>query len=242
MVTRVRRAILRSITVGLLAVIGAGFPAAWLAFADQPAPSQPSAAPLDSRDREFLTVIRFVNLWEIPMGQLAAERGNSQKTKEVGATLAEDHIQLNSTVETLAGQFGVPLPDQPTSQQQGWMAEISSKSGDEFDRTFANRLRAAHGSVFGLVAEVRAGTRNDVIRGFAQQANNVVMKHMTLLEGTGHVMPTGMFSEASSRTPNNPENSLSRSDLVLAAVLGTIVLVATLGFVRTISSHGPRAR
>lgn len=237
-----RRAIIRSITVGLLAVIVGAFPAAWLAFADQPPSTESSAEPLPARDREFLVVIRFANLWEIPMGRLATERGTTQTTKDVGATLAEDHTKLNVDVKKLADQYGVTLPDQPTSQQQAWMDEISSTSGEAFDRTFADRLRAAHGTVFGLVAEVRAGTGNDAIRTFAQQAIDVVMKHMTLLEGTGHLKSSGHFAQASARTMENAENSLSRSDIVLAAVLGIVVLVGTLGFVRMVSSHGTTAR
>jgi hypothetical protein len=89
---------------------------------------------------------------------------------------------------------------------------------------------------------VRAGTRSEVIRAFAQQANDVVMKHMTLLESTGLVAPMGMFSEASARTTANAENSLGRSDFVLAAVLGVAVLVATLLAVRALSSGGSAAR
>jgi predicted outer membrane protein len=201
-----------------------------------------AAASLEAIEREFITVIRFANLWEIPMGKLAAQRGSSPKVKEVGATLADDHTKLDVVVIKLAEQFDVPLPSEPTSQQKSWMAEISSKSGSEFDRVFADRLRGAHGTVFGLVAEVRAGTRSEVIRAFAQQANDVVMKHMTLLESTGLVAPMGMFSEASARTTNNAENSLHRSDFVLAAVLGLVVLGATLLAVRALSSGGSAAR
>jgi predicted outer membrane protein len=229
-----------SVAVGLLVVIAAAWPTAGTALADEQAAR--SAGSLEAVERELITVIRFANLWEIPMGTLAAQRGSSPKVREVGATLADDHTKLDVVVIKLAKQFDVPLPDEPTSQQKSWMAEISSKSGPEFDRTFADRLRGAHGTVFGLVAEVRAGTRSEVIRAFAQQANDVVMKHMTLLESTGLVAPMGMFSEASARTTTNAENSLHRSDFVLAAVLGLVVLGATLLAVRALSSGGSAAR
>jgi hypothetical protein len=38
-----------------------------------------------------------------------------------------------------------------------------------------------------VVAAVRAGTRNDMVRSFAETAVTVVMKHMALLESTGLV-------------------------------------------------------
>jgi putative membrane protein len=230
-----RRAVIRSVAAGLLAILLSAFPAAWLAFAQ---PAQTNSKELDQRDREFLFTIRFANLWEIPMGDLAEERGNSEKVREVGRTLSTDHTQLNVQIEEIAEQFGVDLPDEPSSKTQQWMDEISAASGDDFDRVFANRLRAAHGTVFGLVAEVRAGTRNDTIRNFAQAANDIVMRHMTILEGTGHVMSTGLFGEASARSLDNPENQLGGTDLALAGILGVFAVGATLGLVRTFSAHG----
>jgi predicted outer membrane protein len=105
----------------------------------------------------------------------------------VGHHLWEDHTALDMQLRLVAAKLAVELPDQPTAEQQGWLTELSSRRGPEFDQVFADRLRAAHGKVFAVVAAVRAGTRNSTIREFAQTANAVVMKHMTLLESTGLV-------------------------------------------------------
>jgi predicted outer membrane protein len=235
------RRIVRSTIAGLLAIIGAAFPATGVVLASQQS-AQATDGPLLPIEREFLTVIRFANLWEIPMGQLAAKRGTTQEVKDAGTTMAADHTQLDVEVKKLAAQFGVQLPERATSSQQNWMAEISSKSGPEFDRAFANRLRGAHGTVFGLVSEVRAGTNNEIIRTFAQQANDVVMKHMTLLEATGLVAPVGTFAEASARTVHYPENTLGGNDIFLAVLLGIVAVAVTLFLVRTLSSRGPVER
>ena len=57
----------------------------------------------------------------------------------------------------------------------------------EFDRIFANLLRASHGKIFATIAEVRAGTQNDLIRRHARQANQTVLDHLEVLEDTGFV-------------------------------------------------------
>lgn len=234
-----RRGIVRSIIAGVLAVVGAAFPATGFVLASQ---QDSSASSLQPIEREFLMVIRFANLWEIPMGRLAATRGTTQTVKDVGATLADDHTKLDVAIKDLAAKFGVRLPDEPTSSQRAWMSEISSKTGKEFDQTFANRLRGAHGTVFGLVSEVRAGTRNETIRAFAQQANDVVMKHMTLLESTGLVEPMEMFAEASARTTDYPENTLDRRQIILAILLVLAAALTTVLVVRTLSAPGPAER
>jgi putative membrane protein len=229
---------------GLLVLVAAAFPATGFVLAGQQVAqaARSSGGSLKPVEQEFITVIRFANLWEIPMGQLATKRGTTQTVRDVGATIAADHTKLDVDLKKLAAQFGVELPDQPTSSQRSWIAEISSKDGPEFDQAFANRLRGAHGTVFGLVSEVRAGTSNETIRAFAEQANVIVMKHMSLLESTGLVAPTAMFAEASARTAAYPENTLGRREIILAIVLGFGALVVTLLVVRSLSSRGSAAR
>ncbi len=237
-----RRGIVRWSVAVFLVLLGAACPVAGVAVASasQSQPGRQAAQTVSALDREFLTVINFANLWEIPMGELATERGNSQAVRDTGAVLAADHTKLDGAVRRLADRFGVRLPDTPSSSTQAWMDEISAKTGDDFDIAFATRLRAAHGTVFGLIAEVRSGTRNPVIRDFATQANDIVMKHMTLLEGTGHVSADhGMFAEAAARRISYPENTLSRGDLLLAGVVAVLMAAATVGIVRTFSAPGP---
>ena len=239
--TRMAGPAVRAIACGLMVVVLFTLSANVLVAA---APSQVASGPesLSSTDRDLLITVREANLWEIPMSQEAAKRGQSPRVRQVGAILAQDHIRLNVIIEQLASQFEVTLPDEPTSPQQQWMAEISSKSGVDFDKTYVNRLRAAHGTIFGLIAEVRAGTTNDAMRAFAQQANDIVMKHMTLLESTGYVLPSSTYQSASARTPDNAENQLSETDYVLAVAFGLLVLAATLVLVRLLSSRGKTGR
>ncbi|GAA2329481.1 DUF4142 domain-containing protein [Dactylosporangium salmoneum] len=146
-----------------------------------------AGGPIGPADREFLAKVRQAGLWEGPAGQMAQTRADDQRVKEVGAQLATDHRGLDQQVRQAAARLGVPLPDKPSDEQQGWLDELNGKFGADFDSTFANRLRAAHGKVFALVSSIRSGTRNDVVRTFAQTAVNVVMKHMTLLESIGNV-------------------------------------------------------
>lgn len=143
--------------------------------------------PLGPADREVLIKVRQAGLWEIPVGQQALDRAQSERVKEVGATLADDHLLMDEQVREIALLLDVPLPNSPTREQQRWMNELSGMSGEEFDRTFANRLRFAHGGVFEVLAEARAGTRNELVRSFSQHGMIMVMRHMTLLESTGYV-------------------------------------------------------
>lgn len=149
-----------------------------------PAAAGAQAPPVTEADRQLLIKVRQAGLWEIPAGQQAQQQAASQVVKDVGATIAEQHIALDEEVRVVAQQLGVPLPNQPSKDQQGWLTEMSGKWGPEFDAAYANLLRDAHGKVFSVIAQVRAGTRNEVIRDFANKANEAVKTHMNLLEST----------------------------------------------------------
>ena len=151
-----------------------------------PAASGDPAAVTET-DRQLLIKVRQAGLWEIPAGQSAEQQAASQAVKEVGAQIASQYGQLDQEARDLAKRLGVVLPDQPTEDEQGWLNELSTKWGPEFDQAFANQLRAAHGRTFAMVAQVRAGTRNDQVRAFADKADGVIKTQLTLLEGTGAV-------------------------------------------------------
>ncbi len=143
--------------------------------------------PLSPADRDFLVKVRWAGLWEIPAGRWAQERSQNEKVKIAGQHLEADHAKLDEAVRAEAAALGVLMPNEPNPDQQRWLGEMSNATGAEFDQIFADRLRAAHGKVFATVAAIRAGTRNDRIRAFATVANEVVMKHMRVLEETGLV-------------------------------------------------------
>lgn len=142
---------------------------------------------LGPADRSLVEKVALAGLWEGPVAKQGSERGNSQIVRQTGAELHKDHAFLDQETVKIAGQLGIRLPDRPSEEQAGWMAEIDGKQGAEYDQVWTQRLRAAHGQIFQLIAQVRSGTRNDLMLGYAQTANKFVQKHMELLEKTGGV-------------------------------------------------------
>ncbi|PZG20322.1 DUF4142 domain-containing protein [Nonomuraea aridisoli] len=149
--------------------------------------TQTPSGPLTAADRDLLIKVRQAGLWEMPVGEYAKTRAESQRVKEVGALIMKEHMELDLLTRQVAKKLGVALPDEPNPDQQRWMAQLAAQSGPAFDRDFANLLRAAHGKVFTTVAAVRSGTRNAEIRKFSAEGINYVMRHMAYLESTGLV-------------------------------------------------------
>ncbi|WLW51539.1 DUF4142 domain-containing protein [Streptomyces sp. YU58] len=143
--------------------------------------------PLSALDREFVTKVRLAGLWELPAGQHAQQKGTTPAVRTAGQHLIEGHLFLDERVRDVAAKLGLELPNEPNDQQRQWLDVLNGAQGVDYDRQFANILRLAHGKVFSVVAEVRASTRNSLVRALADDANTTVLDHIKVLEATGYV-------------------------------------------------------
>ncbi|MFJ7150769.1 DUF4142 domain-containing protein [Streptomyces sp. NPDC100445] len=205
------------IVAGLAATVVALLVPLW-SYAGRPDPASAnvlSAAtvttpygPLSARDRDFVTKVRLAGLWELTAGELAERKGTTAAVRTAGRHLVDGHTSLDAHVRTVATQLGLPLPNEPNAQQRQWLATLDAADGQDFDRRFAGLLRLAHGRVFSLVAEVRAGTQNSLVRDLADDANTTVLDHIRILEATGYVDFAALARELAapaSPVPTPPE-------------------------------------
>ncbi|MFG3557528.1 DUF4142 domain-containing protein [Micromonospora sp. NPDC047557] len=142
---------------------------------------------LNAADMTLLNGVRLAGLWEMPAGQMAAEKGQSAKVREIGAGIAGEHQRLDELVVEAANKLGATIPSEPTAQQKGWLQEMKDASGARFDQIFVTRLRVAHGSILPVISAVRASTRDATVRKLCEEATGFVTHHMQMLESTGLV-------------------------------------------------------
>lgn len=223
----------------LLATLAAGSPAhaQYGGGGDGEAVVDTESGPLGPGDVDLLVRVRYAGLWEMPAGQLAAERGADARVREIGGFIAEEHAELDERVRQVAAELAVPLPDQPMAQHQAFLDRMAGLSGQDFDLEFVQLLREAHGEVYPLIAYARAGTQNDLVREFAATAEEFIGRHMDYLESTGmvdwfHIPPPpgpgGTQSRFLGTQPGGIHPALIWLVLGAAAVAGAITVVRTV--------------
>lgn len=143
--------------------------------------------PLTEADRDFVVKVRAAGLWEHPLGLLAMERGTTPEMKEAGEHLVVGHGRLDESCRKISLELGITLPNQASPQQEGFVETVKTSSGKEFDSIAVNIMRVTHGQIFPAIAKIRANTRNTLVRQLADQANDTVLDHITVLEATGLV-------------------------------------------------------
>jgi predicted outer membrane protein len=206
---------------------------------------------LSAADRDLVVKVRLAGLWEIPAGEMAEQKSNDPRIQQIGRSIAAQHVVLDALDRAAAKKLKISVPNQPNSDQQGWLSEMRDAEGKDFDEIYIARLRAAHGKIFPAIAAVRASTRNDTVRKLAQQANQFVATHMTLLESSGIVdfagLPTAPAPASSSTaaTPAKVVNAASESGLAktnVPLVLGALAGGLLVGVIATRQLAGSRRR
>ncbi|MCX4529378.1 MULTISPECIES: DUF4142 domain-containing protein [unclassified Streptomyces] len=160
--------------------------------------------PLTAQDRDFIRKVRLAGLWELPAGRQALQRGTRPTVRTAGQHLIEGHTELDRRVIEVGQALGVDLPNQPTDQQQDWLRQMDQAQGAQYERLFVQLLRRAHGKVFTLVAQIRAQTRNSMVRALANDANTTVLDHITVLEDSGLVDFDGLADASPAPSPSRP--------------------------------------
>lgn len=177
--------------------------------------------PLSGLDREFITKVRLAGLWELPAGQQARLKGTTPAVRTAGEHLIDGHTFLDERVRDVAAKLRLELPAEPSDQQREWLTTLETAQGVEFDRQFANIARMAHGKVFSVVAQVRASTRNSLVRELADDANTTVLDHIKVLEATGYVdwdaLARGMVADSTPPLTPSPAPPGPTTDPVPAA-------------------------
>ncbi|MEU8577194.1 DUF4142 domain-containing protein [Streptomyces asoensis] len=164
--------------------------------------------PFTEGDRAFVVAVRAAGLWEHPVGLIGLQKGQSQEVKTASQHLVDGHAALDESCRKIAPMLNVVLPNVASPQQEGFVNTLKAAQGKQFDVDFANILRMTHGSIFNTVAKVRSTTKNTLVRALADQANDTVLDHITVMEKTGLVdFDTTLFTQTT--PPKLPKSDLT---------------------------------
>jgi len=95
-------------------------------------------------DAAFVTEAMQGDNSEVAIGQLAQTKGTSQKVKDFGKLLVDDHGAHKEELRTLAGTAGLPVTDEPTPEGKANLDKLKALSGTEFDKQFKSMMIEDH--------------------------------------------------------------------------------------------------
>jgi len=97
-----------------------------------------------SMDREFLTEAASGGMMEVELGRYAAEHGESERVKQFGRRMADDHAKANAELKQVAAKSSVTVPTTMNAEDREKVARLTNLHEDEFDRAYMSWMVTDH--------------------------------------------------------------------------------------------------
>jgi putative membrane protein len=101
-------------------------------------------APVDKESSDFAVKAANGGLLEVQLGQLAQERGTSQRVKDFGAMMVRDHSKANDELKGLAQSKNITLPDSVGNDYRDHIEDMRKLSAKEFDKHYIDMMVDDH--------------------------------------------------------------------------------------------------
>ncbi len=134
-------------------------------------------------DSEFLKKAASSGMMEVELGQLAEQKGFSDRVKRIGQRLVRDHSKANDKLKKVAASAGVTLPSEMDAQHKEHVDHLQGLSGAEFDKAFLEMQAEHHREDIAEFNNAAKTGQNADVRQFASKTVPVLEKHLRMIEG-----------------------------------------------------------
>jgi putative membrane protein len=148
----------------------------------------------------FINKAAEINLGEIELGKLARQRGNNDAVKQFGKLMVSDHTAAQNELRQLASERKITLPTQPGTETSNLDAELSRKTGAQFDQDYASHMLQGHkGAIAAFENEIEHG-KDPAIKAYAEKVLPSIQDHIRIAEDLAGKM--GMPGKAGLSEPD----------------------------------------
>ena len=132
----------------------------------------------NEKDAQFLVNAAEINRKEISLGQLAQKLGRTTHVKELGKMMEDAHTASLSDLNALAKTKNITLPDAQTEDGQDDYKKLNEKSGNDFDKAYADMMVSGHKDAISLFETASTESADLDIRAWATASLPALRGHL----------------------------------------------------------------
>ena len=140
-------------------------------------------AMVDQDARSFVNEAATGGMMEVELGRIASEKGKSQKVKDFGKMMVDDHTKANNDLKALASKKNIDVPAALTDDQTKDVDALSKKSGAEFDKAYVDMMVADHKKDISEFKDASGKLTDNDIKNFATATLPTLQKHLEAIQG-----------------------------------------------------------
>ena len=145
-------------------------------------PASPSS--VTPPDLDFVLKAASGGMEEVALGDLAAQKVQSQQLKELAQLIVQDHTTANQELMQVAGSKGIQVPETTSTASQTVAASMSELNGQEFDLAYVMQQQGAHLATVALFDFAANHAMDPDVKAFAQKYLPKIQAHTRKIEET----------------------------------------------------------
>jgi len=132
----------------------------------------------DEECTSFLVKAANGGMAEVKLAQLAKDKGKDSAVQHFADMMIADHGAANEKVKAFAAERNVTLPAEPGADEQKKAADLSKKSGKDFDKDYVNTMVKGHEETLDLFKKASAKVTDAPVKAFIDNTIPVIEHHL----------------------------------------------------------------
>jgi putative membrane protein len=157
-----------------------------------------ATARVKGKDTLFVRKAVIGGMTEVKSAEIAKDRASSAEVKSFAEQMIQDHEKANRELEKLAGRKQISVPTALDNEHQRSIDELSSLSGDAFDRAYVKQQKEGHQQMLQLMDDEAKNGSDPELKDFAAKTKTVVAEHQQRVEELSRDV-AGRSAETSAR-------------------------------------------
>jgi len=133
---------------------------------------------VDQSTSEFMTKVADVGMTEVKLGQMAQDKGTSQRVKDFGAMMVKDHNAAADELKGIARQKNVTLPETMSNDHQKKADDLNKKTGKDFDKAYMKAMMDGHQSTVSDFEKASKNTKDADVKAWVDKTLPTLMMHL----------------------------------------------------------------
>lgn len=139
-------------------------------------------AAVNSSDKSFLQNAYEDGLAEVKAAELGQTKSANADIKAFSDHIAADHTKANAELKTLADSKKVTLSESPSLVAQAKGKLLDTKSGDSFDKAFAESMVTDHKKAIDAFEKAASEGKDPDVKAFAAKILPTLKMHLSMAE------------------------------------------------------------
>jgi putative membrane protein len=134
-----------------------------------------------SDEQQFVKEAVQSNRTEVQLGELAAQRAETDAVRKFGETLRMDHQAALQRATNLAKSLKVEAPTDPSAEARGIYEGLAQLSGSEFDAAFVSHMITLHEAAIATYSR-NANSDDDAVAAMVADALPKLKAHLAMAQ------------------------------------------------------------